>query len=101
MTDRYLPFRQVAKDLGVEALALVPGCNFERLYRKSFSSHERPLVVFIPAQGDPAALVPNLELRSFDLLNFEGAVFDWRGRRRPFVLDREMHTRSGARSRRF
>jgi len=78
LTDRYLPFRQVAKDLGVDAVALVPGCNFERLYRKSFSSHERPLVVFIPAQGEPAALVPNLELRSFDLLNFEGAVFDWR-----------------------
>jgi Xaa-Pro dipeptidase len=78
LTDRYHPFRQVAKDLGVDAVALVPGCNFERLFRKSFSSHERPLVLLIPLQGTPAALVPNLEIRSFDLLQFEGEVFDWR-----------------------
>ena len=78
MTDRYRDFRRLAVDLGVDAVALVPGPNFTRLYNKSFHSHERPLVVLVPREGKPVALVPNLELRSFDLIHFEGEVFDWR-----------------------
>ncbi|MBI1170030.1 M24 family metallopeptidase [bacterium] len=76
--DRYAEHRQIARTLGVDAVALVPGPNFARLFHQDFHSHERPLVVLIPAEGAPAALVPNLELRSFDLLKFEGEVFDWR-----------------------
>ena len=78
MTDRYGELKSVAKALGVDALALVPGPNFERLYGRRFMSNERPLAVVIPTEGVPAAIVPNLELRSFDLVDFEGAVFDWR-----------------------
>lgn len=78
MTDRYREFRRIAVDMGVDAVALVPGPNFVRLYEKNFHSHERPLVVLVPQKGSPAALVPNLELRSFDLIGFEGEVFDWR-----------------------
>ena len=78
MSDRYAAHRRVARDLDVDAVALVPGCNFERLFNTSFHSNERPLVVLIPVEGPPAALVPNLELSSFDLIGFEGEVFDWR-----------------------
>lgn len=76
--DRYSEYRAVARQLGADAVALVPGSNFTRLFDASFHSHERPLVVIIPVEGAPAAIVPNLELRSFDLLGFEGEVFDWR-----------------------
>ncbi len=78
MTDRFSEFRKIAQDLGADAVALVPGSNFTRLFNQSFHSHERPLVVVIPVSGPPAAIVPNLEMRSFDLLKFEGEVFDWR-----------------------
>ncbi|QCO54966.1 aminopeptidase P family protein [Pseudorhodobacter turbinis] len=78
MTDRYAEHRAIARDLGVDAIALVPGSNFERLYNASFGSHERPMVIIIPVIGAPVALVPNLELLSFEALGFEGAVFDWR-----------------------
>lgn len=78
MSDRYSEFRKIARDLDVDAVALVPGSNFTRLFKQSFHSHERPLVVLVPVSGSPAAIVPNLELRSFDLLKFEGEVFDWR-----------------------
>ena len=78
MTDRYDDYRRIARDMGVDAVALVPGPNFVRLFHQDFHSHERPLLVVIPAQGMPSALVPNLELRSFDLISFEGEVFDWR-----------------------
>ncbi|MCW3781278.1 M24 family metallopeptidase [Defluviimonas salinarum] len=78
MTDRYAAHRAIARDLGAEAVALVPGPNFERLYRAPFGTNERPLVVVIPVEGAPAAVVPNLELSSFAKLGFEGEVFDWR-----------------------
>ena len=76
--DRYADIRGLARNLGVDAVALVPGPNFTKLTGRSFHSHERPLLIVVPVDGPPAAIVPNLELRSFDLLGFEGAVFDWR-----------------------
>jgi Xaa-Pro dipeptidase len=78
MTDRYSQFRALARDLGVDAVALVPGPNFTRLFKTSFGSHERPLLTLIPADGPPAAIVPELELLSFDKIGFEGEVFSWR-----------------------
>ncbi len=76
--DRYEELRRVARDLGVDAVALVPGPNFNRVMGKPFHSNERPFLVLVPAAGAPAALVPNLELRSWDLVKFEGETFDWR-----------------------
>ncbi|WP_069299287.1 M24 family metallopeptidase [Neptunicoccus sediminis] len=78
LTDRLAPYAAVAAELGVDAVALVPGPNFTRAVEHSFMSHERPFVLVIPAEGAPAALVPNLELGSWTLVGFEGAVFDWR-----------------------
>jgi Xaa-Pro dipeptidase len=78
MTDRYAEHRTLARALGVDAVALVPGPNFTRLFNASFGSHERPMLVLIPIEGPPAALAPNLELLSFSQLEFEGEVFDWR-----------------------
>lgn len=77
MTDRFKEFRDLAATLNVDAMALVPGPNFTRLLHKTFYTNERPLVVVIPRTGRPAAVVPNLELHSFDLVGFEGEVFDW------------------------
>lgn len=77
MNDRYAEFRDLARTIGVDAVALVPGPNFTRLLHKTFYTNERPLVVVIPREGNPAAIVPNLELGSFALIGFEGEVFDW------------------------
>ena len=78
MTDRYAEYRQIAVDLGVDAVAIVPGPNFVRLFNQNFHSQERPLVIIIPQSGAPAAIVPNSEMKSFEAIGFEGAVFDWR-----------------------
>jgi Xaa-Pro aminopeptidase len=78
LADRLTAYRAVAADQGVDAVALVPGPNFTRAVQHSFMSHERPFLIVIPTQGDAAALVPNLELGSWELVGFEGAVFDWR-----------------------
>ncbi len=78
MTDRYEPFREVARRASLDAVALVPGANFSRLFGTEFHQNERPLLIVIPASGTPAAIVPNLELASFGQVGFEGDVFDWR-----------------------
>lgn len=78
LIDRLTPYAAVAADLGVDAVALVPGPNFTRAIGQAFMSHERPFVVVIPVDGAPAALVPNLELGSWGQVGFVGAVFDWR-----------------------
>lgn len=78
LSDHLADYAAVACDLDVDAVALVPGPNFTRAVQHSFMSHERPFLLVIPANGPAAALVPNLELGSWDLVGFEGAVFDWR-----------------------
>lgn len=78
MTDRYDALRDVARSEGVDAIALVPGANFSRLFDAEFHQNERPLMVLIPSEGKPSAVVPNLELASFSTLGFEGEVYDWR-----------------------
>jgi len=78
LAERIGAYAQVARNMGVDAVALVPGPNFMRAIDRSFMSHERPFMIVIPAESAPAALVPNLELQSWDLVGFEGAVFDWR-----------------------
>ena len=78
LSDRLTQYADIATELGVDAVALVPGPNFARAVIHPFMSHERPFLLVIPANGPPAALVPNLELRSWDLVGFDGSVFDWR-----------------------
>ena len=78
MADRYSEYRAVAKSLGVDAVALVPGPNFTRLMGMAFSTNERPKVVVVPQDGPVAAIMPNLEITLFATLGFPGEVFDWR-----------------------
>lgn len=65
-------------DAGLDAVAIVPGPNFQKLFGANFHHNERPLVIFAQIGGPSVAIVPNLELGSFEALNFEGEVFDWR-----------------------
>jgi len=76
-TDRFAEYRAVAKNLGVDALALVPGPNFMRAVGLGLSTNERPKLIVIPQSGSPAAIMPNLELTLFAEVGFEGEVFDW------------------------
>ena len=69
--------RTVARDSGVDAVALVPGPTLTKILGHDFHESERPFVLAVPADGPPAALVPNLELESFRPLGFAGEVFDW------------------------
>ena len=78
MPEALHDYRLLAKRLQVDAIALVPGPNFTRALGHGFMSHERPFLLVIPAEAAPAAIVPNLELGSWEQVGFDGAVFDWR-----------------------
>ena len=78
LAERFDAVRAVARAAAVDAVALVPGSTFAKVTGHDFHESERPLVLVVPADGAPAALVPNLELESFAPLGFEGEVFDWR-----------------------
>jgi Xaa-Pro dipeptidase len=76
--DRLDPIRAVAAAEGLDAIALVPGANFRRVFRRDFHQHERPLIVVVPVDGPPAAVVPDLELSSFAQIGLDGEVIPWR-----------------------
>lgn len=79
MTDsRLAPIYNVMRNHDLDAVAFVPGPNFRNMFVRDFHLMERPLLVIIPKAGSPVAIVPNLEMASFDTLDFPGDVFDWR-----------------------
>ncbi len=71
------PLHDVLARTGLDALALVPGANFLRVFGKDFHQMERPLVIVVPKVGTPVAIVPKLEMESFAPLGFPGEVFPW------------------------
>ena len=79
MSDqRFLPLLNMMRGEGLEAVAFVPGANFQRIFVRDFHLMERPLVIIVPVEGEPVAIVPALEMASFEPLEFPGPVFTWR-----------------------
>ncbi len=72
------PLHDVIARTTLDAVAIVPGANFRRIFAKDFHQMERPLVVIVPREGEAVAIVPNLEMGSFRPIGFPGRVFDWR-----------------------
>jgi Xaa-Pro dipeptidase len=72
------PLKNIIDQTGLDALALVPGANFLRIFGRDFHQMERPLMVIVPASGKPVAIVPQLEMASFEPLGFEGTIINWR-----------------------
>jgi Xaa-Pro dipeptidase len=72
------PLHAILSRTSLDALVLVPGANFRRVFKTDFHQMERPLAVIVPRKGDPVAVVPNLEMGSFRPIGFPGQVFDWR-----------------------
>lgn len=63
---------------GLDGLALVPGPNLT--YVSGIHTHmsERPVVLFLPADDDPAIIIPSLEaMKARDVGIPEARIFDW------------------------
>lgn len=72
------PLSAVLARSGLDAVVLVPGANFRRIFGTDFHQMERPLAVIVPREGEPVAVVPQLEMGSFTPIGFPGKVFPWR-----------------------
>ncbi|MCA9938533.1 MAG: aminopeptidase P family protein [Anaerolineales bacterium] len=65
-------------DNGLDGIALVPGPNM--VYVSGIHSHlsERPIVLFLPADDDPAIIIPNLEaMKARDAGIPDHRIFGW------------------------
>ena len=71
LTDRII-------NANLDAVAFVPGPNFRCLFGRDFHLMERAFMVLVPRIGPAVAVVPHLEMASFDTLDFSGSVFAWR-----------------------
>ena len=63
---------------GVDGIAVVPGPNM--VYLSGIHSHlrERPIVLFFPADDDPAIIIPNLEaMKAREAGIPEAHIFSW------------------------
>ena len=78
MAPDFTAVRSILAANGLDAAAFVPGPNFARLMGRDFPLMERPLVLVLPKDADPIAIVPSLELASFSTLGFEGRVLGWK-----------------------
>jgi Xaa-Pro dipeptidase len=61
-TSRVQALKRLERANGVECVALVPGANFRYFTGLTNQLTERPAVAFIPAQGELAFLLPELEV---------------------------------------
>ncbi len=50
------PVMTILGRTGLDALVLVPGANFRRVFGKDFHQMERPLAVIVPRQGEAVAV---------------------------------------------
>ena len=63
---------------GLDGLALVPGPNLTYISGIHTHMSERPVVLFLPADDDPAIIIPSLEaMKARDAGIPEERIFDW------------------------
>lgn len=62
----------------LDGLALVPGPNLHYLSHMHTHLSERPIVLFIPAKGEPAVVIPNLEAMKAEAAGIASErIFGW------------------------
>jgi Xaa-Pro dipeptidase len=60
---RFDKLRRIVRKAGLDVAALVPGPNLFYLTGLAFHLMERPLILLVPAEGDPAVIIPALEVQ--------------------------------------
>ncbi len=74
--NRFAAIQGVMENMRLQAVALVPGANFKKIFARDFHLMERPLLVIIPAEGKAVAIVPSLEMSAFEKIIPQGKIFD-------------------------
>lgn len=69
--------RRATAAAGLDAVALVPGANFQYVTGGRFGTNERPIVLILPVEGEARLILPVLEGNSWNALDFPARVFPW------------------------
>lgn len=69
--------QQVLADNELDAAALIPGPGFQYLTGAVHHVMERPIVLFVPREGTPAIVIPDLEADFFASKGFQADHFRW------------------------
>ena len=64
-------------DNQLDAIALVPGSNFQYLTGGQFFLMERPLILIISKIYKPIVILPVLEVSNFINLKFDAEIIEW------------------------
>ncbi len=76
MNTRFNKIYQILEKNSLDAIALIPGSNFKYLTGGSFPLMERPTVLIITKDKN-VAIIPSLEVDSFNLLKLNAEVISW------------------------
>lgn len=76
-SDRKSRLAAAATSAGLDGLVVNPGPTLTYLTGLDFHLMERPVLVFVNAQGDAAVVVPNLELQKLEDAPFEMQAFGY------------------------
>jgi len=76
MNTRFKKIYKILESNNLDAVALIPGSNFKYLTGGSFPLMERPTVLIITKDKN-VAILPSLEVDSFNLLKLNANVISW------------------------
>jgi len=76
MNTRFKKIYKILESNNLDAIALIPGSNFKYLTGGTFPLMERPTVLII-AKDKNVAILPSLEVDSFNLLKINANVISW------------------------
>ena len=76
MNTRFKKIYKILDSNNLDAIALIPGSNFKYLTDGSFPLMERPTVLIITKDKN-VAILPSLEVDSFNLLKLNANVISW------------------------
>ena len=76
MNTRFKKIYKILENNNLDAIALIPGSNFKYLTDGSFPLMERPTVLIITKDKN-VAILPSLEVDSFNLLKLNANVISW------------------------
>ena len=77
MTNRLKKLDNLFEKNSIDAFAIVPGSNFRYLTGGNFHLMERPTVLIIKKNHRPVAILPSLEIDSFNALSLDAEIISW------------------------
>jgi Xaa-Pro dipeptidase len=77
MKHRLEKLHRIMEQNALDAVAIIPGANMRYLTGAVHNVMERPFILIIPQQGQPAVIIPVLEAELFASKGFDAKLIQW------------------------